>query len=38
MPGAEEISGPEEVAAIKGKDMMVDTFAEKFGLAEPSRA
>lgn len=37
MPGAEEISGPAEVSAIKGSHMMVDGFADRFGLAQPSR-
>ena len=36
MPGATEISGPEEVAAIKGRHMMIDHFEERFGTAAPA--
>jgi hypothetical protein len=30
MPGADEISGPEAVAEIKGRHMMIDRFVEMF--------
>jgi NADH dehydrogenase FAD-containing subunit len=32
-PGQDEIVGPDVVAELKGRDMMVDRFAEFFGLA-----
>jgi len=32
-PGQDEILGPDVVAEVKGRDMMVDRFAELFGLA-----
>jgi apoptosis-inducing factor 2 len=36
LPGAEEVSGPEEVAAIKGRDMLIDPYAELLGVKEPT--
>jgi hypothetical protein len=32
-PGQDEIIGRETIAELKGRDMMVDRFAELFGLA-----
>jgi NADH dehydrogenase FAD-containing subunit len=36
LPGSDDIAGPETIAAIKGRDMMVDRFAEKFGCVTSS--
>jgi NADH dehydrogenase FAD-containing subunit len=36
MPGADEISGPEEIAAIKGRDMIIGPYAEVLGVKEPA--
>jgi NADH dehydrogenase FAD-containing subunit len=36
LPGAEEISGPEVVAELKGRDLMVDAFREMFVIASPA--
>ena len=33
LPGADEISGPDVVAEIKGRDLMIEHYAETFGLA-----
>jgi hypothetical protein len=38
LPGANTISGPEVVADIKGRHMLVDCYAELFGLTVPSVA
>ena len=32
-PGQDEIVGPDVVAEVKGRDMMVDRFSDFFGLA-----
>jgi apoptosis-inducing factor 2 len=37
LPGAEEISGPEAVAEIKGEHMFVERYAEQFGVRVPAR-
>jgi apoptosis-inducing factor 2 len=34
-PGQDEIVGPETIAEVKGRDLMVDRFGELFGLATP---
>lgn len=35
-PNQEELLGPEAVAEIKGRDMMIDRFAEKMGVLQPA--
>jgi hypothetical protein len=35
-PDREELLGPEAVAEIKGRDMMIDRFAEKLGVLQPT--
>jgi NADH dehydrogenase FAD-containing subunit len=35
-PDQEELLGPEAVAEIKGRDMMIDRFAEKLGVLQPT--
>jgi hypothetical protein len=35
-PGQDEIVGPQVIADVKGRDMMVEPFAELFGLAVAS--
>jgi len=35
-PDQEELLGPEEVAELKGRDMMVDRYAEKLGVLQPA--
>ncbi len=32
-PGQDEVVGRETIAAVKGRDLMVDRFSELFGLA-----
>jgi hypothetical protein len=32
-PGQDEIVGPETIAELKGRDLMVDRYGEFFGLA-----
>ena len=35
LPGSDELAAPEVVAAVKGRDMMVDRFAELLGVTVP---
>lgn len=36
LPGSEDLVAPEQVAAAKGRDMMVERFVELLGAAAPA--
>ena len=37
LPGSDDLAAPEVVAGVKGRDMMVDRFAELLGVTAPAR-
>ena len=38
LPGSDDLAAPEVVARVKGRDMMVERFAELLGVTAPAEA